>query len=95
MASVVNLGVRIHYEVEGQGFPLVIQHGYSDSMQTWYERLWCKVQFPAWFAMIRSHELNVLYINSSYQRRLCTRAPSITASTTTPLVPRVHSHCGI
>jgi pimeloyl-ACP methyl ester carboxylesterase len=29
--------MRIHYEVEGQGFPLVIQHGYSDSMQTWYE----------------------------------------------------------
>lgn len=37
MAFVVNLGMRIHYEVEGQGFPLVIQHGYSDSMQTWYE----------------------------------------------------------
>jgi pimeloyl-ACP methyl ester carboxylesterase len=37
MAFAVNQGVRIHYEVEGQGFPLVIQHGYTDSMDTWYE----------------------------------------------------------
>ena len=37
MAFVDNRGVRIHYEVEGEGFPLVIQHGYSDSMETWYE----------------------------------------------------------
>jgi pimeloyl-ACP methyl ester carboxylesterase len=32
-----NQGVRIHYELEGEGPPLVIQHGYSDSMETWYE----------------------------------------------------------
>jgi pimeloyl-ACP methyl ester carboxylesterase len=31
-------GVRIHYEVEGSGFPLVLQHGFTDSMVTWYER---------------------------------------------------------
>jgi pimeloyl-ACP methyl ester carboxylesterase len=37
MAFAVNAGVRVHYEVEGQGIPLVIQHGYSDSIQTWYE----------------------------------------------------------
>ena len=32
-----NQGVRIHYEVEGEGPPLVIQHGFTDSIQTWYE----------------------------------------------------------
>ena len=30
-----NQGVRIHYEVEGEGPPLVIQHGFTDSIQTW------------------------------------------------------------
>ena len=39
MAFADNQGVRIHYEVEGEGegFPLVIQHGYTDSIVTWYE----------------------------------------------------------
>ena len=37
MAFADNRGVRIHYEVEGEGFPLVIQHGYTDSIETWYE----------------------------------------------------------
>jgi pimeloyl-ACP methyl ester carboxylesterase len=32
-----NQGVRIHYEVEGKGPPLVLQHGFSDSLQTWYD----------------------------------------------------------
>jgi pimeloyl-ACP methyl ester carboxylesterase len=32
-----NQGVRIHYEVEGKGPPLVLQHGFSDSVQTWYD----------------------------------------------------------
>jgi pimeloyl-ACP methyl ester carboxylesterase len=32
-----NQGIRIHYEVEGHGPPLVLQHGFSDSLQTWYE----------------------------------------------------------
>ena len=35
MAYVDNNGVRIHYQVEGEGPPLVIQHGYTDSMETW------------------------------------------------------------
>jgi pimeloyl-ACP methyl ester carboxylesterase len=30
-------GVRIHYEVEGQGPPLVLHHGFTDSLQDWYE----------------------------------------------------------
>jgi len=29
-----NRGVRIHYEVEGEGPPLVMQHGFTDSIQT-------------------------------------------------------------
>jgi pimeloyl-ACP methyl ester carboxylesterase len=37
MAFANSNGVRIHYEVEGDGLPLVIQHGYSDSIKTWYE----------------------------------------------------------
>ena len=32
-----NQGVRIHYEVEGAGPPLVLQHGYTDSLESWYE----------------------------------------------------------
>lgn len=32
-----NQGVRIHYEVESKGPPLVLQHGFTDSLQTWYE----------------------------------------------------------
>ena len=32
-----NNGVRIHYEVEGEGAPLVLQHGFTDSLETWYE----------------------------------------------------------
>jgi pimeloyl-ACP methyl ester carboxylesterase len=31
-----NHGVRIHYEVEGVGPPLILQHGFSDSLETWY-----------------------------------------------------------
>jgi pimeloyl-ACP methyl ester carboxylesterase len=31
-------GVRIHYEVEGSGPPLVLQHGFTDSQMVWYER---------------------------------------------------------
>jgi pimeloyl-ACP methyl ester carboxylesterase len=32
-----NQDVRIHYRVEGAGAPLVLQHGYSDSLESWYE----------------------------------------------------------
>ena len=38
MASVCSGGgVAIHYEVEGQGSPLVLQHGFTDSLLSWYE----------------------------------------------------------
>jgi pimeloyl-ACP methyl ester carboxylesterase len=30
-----NAGVRIHYEVEGSGKPLVLQHGFTDSLGAW------------------------------------------------------------
>ena len=32
-----NSGVRIHYEVEGEGPALVLQHGFGDSLESWYE----------------------------------------------------------
>ncbi len=37
MARVVVGGVGIHYEVEGRGSPLVLQHGFADSVVSWYE----------------------------------------------------------
>ncbi len=35
MPYVNSHGVRIHYEVEGQGPPLVLQHGFSSNLKTW------------------------------------------------------------
>lgn len=32
-----NQGVRIHYELEGNGPPLVLQHGLSNSLESWRE----------------------------------------------------------
>jgi pimeloyl-ACP methyl ester carboxylesterase len=32
-----NQGVRIHYRVEGDGRPLVLQHGYTQSLEHWYQ----------------------------------------------------------
>ena len=32
-----NKDVRIHYQMEGQGPPLVLQHGFGDSLESWYE----------------------------------------------------------
>jgi pimeloyl-ACP methyl ester carboxylesterase len=32
-----NAGVRIHSQVEGEGCPLVLQHGFSESVVDWYE----------------------------------------------------------
>jgi pimeloyl-ACP methyl ester carboxylesterase len=29
-------GVHIHYKIEGKGSPLVIQHGFTSSLQRWY-----------------------------------------------------------
>ena len=31
-----NQGIRIHYHVEGDGPPLVMQHGFTSSIQNWY-----------------------------------------------------------
>jgi pimeloyl-ACP methyl ester carboxylesterase len=32
-----NQGIRIHYRVEGEGRPLVLQHGYTQSLEHWYQ----------------------------------------------------------
>ena len=32
-----NQGIRIHYEVEGDGPPLILQHGSASSLQEWYQ----------------------------------------------------------
>jgi pimeloyl-ACP methyl ester carboxylesterase len=32
-----NGGVRIHFQVEGEGPALVLQHGFTESVQDWYE----------------------------------------------------------
>jgi pimeloyl-ACP methyl ester carboxylesterase len=37
MPYVHNAGVRIHYQVEGEGPALVLQHGFSESVVDWYE----------------------------------------------------------
>ena len=37
MAYVQSSGARIHYQVEGTGPPVVIVHGFSDSLVDWYE----------------------------------------------------------
>lgn len=29
--------IRIHYQIEGSGQPLVLQHGFSDSLTSWYD----------------------------------------------------------
>lgn len=38
MPYVTNKGVRIHYQLEGNGPSLVLQHGFSSSIEVWYER---------------------------------------------------------
>ncbi|MFH0846804.1 MAG: alpha/beta fold hydrolase [Chloroflexota bacterium] len=35
MPYAVNQGVRIHYEVEGHGTPLILQHGFAATLWTW------------------------------------------------------------
>jgi pimeloyl-ACP methyl ester carboxylesterase len=37
MPRVVNDSVSISYRVEGAGPPLILQHGFTDSSETWYE----------------------------------------------------------
>jgi len=31
-------GIRIHYQIEGAGSPVVLQHGMTQSIEDWYER---------------------------------------------------------
>ena len=31
-----NTGVRIHYQVEGDGPPLILQHGFTSGLKSWY-----------------------------------------------------------
>jgi hypothetical protein len=38
MSYAVNQGIRIHYQIEGDGQPLVLQHGFTDTWRlgtTW------------------------------------------------------------
>lgn len=37
MPFISNDGIKIHYEVDGSGPPLVMLHGLSDSIESWYE----------------------------------------------------------
>ena len=37
MPNAGNQGVRIHYRVEGAGQPLVLQHGYTQNLEHWYQ----------------------------------------------------------
>ena len=32
-----NHGVHIHYQVDGQGPPLVMQHGMTQTLMSWYD----------------------------------------------------------
>lgn len=40
MPYIDNDGVRIHYQVDGKGAPLVLMHGTSGSVGDWYENGW-------------------------------------------------------
>jgi len=35
VSATTNAGIRIHYEVEGEGPPVVLQHGFSQSLADW------------------------------------------------------------
>src|SRR5215471_5853813 len=37
MSYADNRGIRIHYRVEGEGSPLILQHGFTQSIDDWYE----------------------------------------------------------
>jgi pimeloyl-ACP methyl ester carboxylesterase len=37
-----NQGIHIHYQIEGAGAPLVLLHGYTDSLESWYEQGYAK-----------------------------------------------------
>lgn len=46
MARVNHDGVRIHYQVTGDGPPLVLHHGFSDDLRCWYEYGYVDVLAP-------------------------------------------------
>lgn len=37
MNQVNNNGIHIHYQITGDGPPLVLHHGFSDDLRSWYE----------------------------------------------------------
>src|SRR5215472_8898423 len=37
MSYADNQGIRIHYRVEGEGPPFVLQHGFTQCIDDWYE----------------------------------------------------------
>src|SRR5580658_6146630 len=37
-----NQGVRVHYQIEGNGPPLVLQHGFMQSIDDWFEAGLCR-----------------------------------------------------
>ena len=37
MLYISNDGIAIHYRIEGSGSHLVLQHGFTDSSESWYE----------------------------------------------------------
>jgi pimeloyl-ACP methyl ester carboxylesterase len=37
MPYITHQGIRLHYQIEGQGPPLVLQHGFSSSLAAWYQ----------------------------------------------------------
>lgn len=37
MPYVRSVGIRIHYQMEGSGRPLILQHGFTDSLTSWYD----------------------------------------------------------
>jgi pimeloyl-ACP methyl ester carboxylesterase len=52
MAEIMNAGVRIHYEVEGNGPPLILQHGFSQSLADW--------RIAGYVAALRDHRRLIL-----------------------------------
>jgi len=56
MPYAVNQGIRIHYQIEGDGEPLVLQHGFTDSLETWYDLGYVEALRPQYRLISTSHE---------------------------------------
>ena len=37
MSYALNKGIKIHYEIEGEGEPLVLQHGFIGTLDDWHD----------------------------------------------------------